>query len=64
MADISPIDVQKALAGAEYPADRDQLAKLAGDNGADKRLVKSISKLRTKTFENPAEVSKAIFGKG
>ncbi|AXI80568.1 DUF2795 domain-containing protein [Peterkaempfera bronchialis] len=61
MAEISPIDVQKALSGVDYPCDRDQLAKRATDNGADKRLVERIRKLDTKTFQNPAEVSKALF---
>ncbi|MET9549131.1 DUF2795 domain-containing protein [Streptomyces sp. NPDC006627] len=37
MADISPIDLQKALKGAEYPCNRDNLVSLAEDNGADGR---------------------------
>ncbi|MFJ6213460.1 DUF2795 domain-containing protein [Streptomyces sp. NPDC092296] len=58
---ISPIDLQKALSGANYPADRESLAKCAAGNGADKSLIDRIRKLDAKSFENPAEVSKALF---
>jgi hypothetical protein len=61
MAAVSPIDVQKALSGADYPADSKKLAKVAEDNGAPKELTERIAHLGKKQFENPAEVSKAVF---
>ncbi|MFD7405792.1 MULTISPECIES: DUF2795 domain-containing protein [unclassified Streptomyces] len=63
MAGINPPDLQKALSGAEYPADRDQLAKVAKKNHAPKEVTERISHLGKKEFQNPAEVSKAVFGK-
>jgi hypothetical protein len=39
-------DVQKALAGADYPADGDQLADLARRNGADDQLVDALRGMR------------------
>ncbi|MGW1808371.1 DUF2795 domain-containing protein [Streptomyces sp. NPDC002078] len=36
MAGIRPPDLQKALSGAEYPADTEQLEKVARDNHASK----------------------------
>ena len=62
MADVSPTDLQKALSGVDYPADPKKLAKAARDNGAPKELTERISHLGKKKFENPAEVSKAVFG--
>ncbi|MET9442106.1 DUF2795 domain-containing protein [Streptomyces sp. NPDC006610] len=61
MAGISPPDLQKALSGAEYPADRDQLAEVARSNKAPKEVTERIEHLGQKRFENPAEVSKAVF---
>lgn len=39
-------DVQKALAGADYPADGDQLADLARRNGAGDDLVSALQGMR------------------
>ncbi|GGS98381.1 DUF2795 domain-containing protein [Streptomyces chromofuscus] len=61
MAGISPPDLQKALSGAEYPADRDQLVKVARNNHASKEVTERIEHLGKKKYENPAEVSKAVF---
>jgi hypothetical protein len=61
MAGISPPDLQKALSGAEYPASSDQLRKVAEDNHASKEITERISHLGKKEFQNPAEVSKAVF---
>ncbi|WP_447035599.1 DUF2795 domain-containing protein [Streptomyces sp. DSM 118878] len=61
MADISPIDLQKALKGAEYPASRDDLVSLAQDNGADEALVSKIGDASADRFDGPNEVQKAVF---
>ncbi|GEC05556.1 hypothetical protein SSP24_32110 [Streptomyces spinoverrucosus] len=61
MAGIRPPDLQKALSGAEYPADRDKLVEVARKNHAPKEVTERISHLGKKKYENPAEVSKAVF---
>ncbi|MFF4016154.1 DUF2795 domain-containing protein [Streptomyces sp. NPDC001544] len=61
MAAVRPPDLQKALSGAEYPADRDELRKVAEKNHAPKEITERISHLGKKEFQNPAEVSKAVF---
>ena len=61
MAGVSPTDLQKALSGAEYPADTEQLKKVARDNHASKDITERIDHLGKKKFQNPAEVSKAVF---
>ncbi|MFD7303094.1 MULTISPECIES: DUF2795 domain-containing protein [Streptomyces] len=61
MASISPIDLQKALKGAEYPARRDDLVSLAKDNGADDVLVEKLSNASTDEFDGPNDVQKVVF---
>ncbi|CAA9319351.1 MAG: hypothetical protein AVDCRST_MAG07-1135 [uncultured Frankineae bacterium] len=39
-------EVQKALKGAEYPMDGEQLAELARSNGADDALVEALRGVR------------------
>lgn len=39
-------EVQKALKGADYPMDGEQLAELARSNGADGELVEALRGLR------------------
>ncbi|WTC20546.1 DUF2795 domain-containing protein [Streptomyces cellulosae] len=62
MADLSPIDLQKALKGADYPAAKDDLVSVARSNGADDGLVNKLSETGTKRFDGPNEVQKAVFG--
>ncbi|MFF8641158.1 DUF2795 domain-containing protein [Streptomyces sp. NPDC015345] len=62
MADISPIDLQKALKGAQYPASRDDLVELARGNSADGSLVDKLSGAPTDRFDGPDDVQKAVFG--
>jgi hypothetical protein len=54
------IDVQKALKGADYPAKKDQLLKLAKQNGADEDVMEALAALEDEEFESPAAVSKAL----
>jgi hypothetical protein len=61
MAGITPPDLQKALSGAEYPTDSKKLAKVARDNHASKEITDRIKHLGKQEFQNPAEVSKAVF---
>ncbi|KAF4408688.1 MULTISPECIES: DUF2795 domain-containing protein [Streptomyces] len=61
MAKPNPIELQKALKGADYPADRESLASLAEKNGADSGLVDKISHLGQKEFTGPDQVEKAVF---
>ncbi|MCN9243513.1 DUF2795 domain-containing protein [Streptomyces sp. NPDC052051] len=62
MARVSPVDLQKALSGTDYPTDREALVECAKRNHASKEITEELSHLRKKTFDNPAEVSKAVFG--
>ena len=63
MASISPIDLQKALKGAQYPSSRDDLVTLAKDNGADDTLVDKLAHAPTDEFDGPDDVQRAVFDK-
>ncbi|MFD7712547.1 DUF2795 domain-containing protein [Streptomyces sp. NPDC059785] len=61
MADLNPIDVQKALKGAGYPSSRDDLVEVAKKNGAGEDLVDKLSHSGTDRFDGPNDVQKALF---
>ncbi|MGW7333230.1 DUF2795 domain-containing protein [Streptomyces sp. NPDC054840] len=64
MAKLSPIDVQKALKGAAYPASAEDLASLAKSNGADDTVVEKLQGSGAKRYDGPDDVQKAVFGSG
>jgi Protein of unknown function (DUF2795) len=62
MANPSPIDIQKALGGVDYPASAADLAKKAEDSGADNSVIEALRGLPDRQYETPAEVNKALGG--
>jgi Protein of unknown function (DUF2795) len=64
MAETSPIDVQRVLKGADYPAKKEDLVELAKKNHADQRIIDKIASSGAKQFDGPNDVQKAVFGKG
>lgn len=54
------IDVQKALKGASYPADKSNLLETARSNGADRDVIDAIDALPEREYANPADVSKGV----
>ncbi|KQO01930.1 hypothetical protein ASF21_10315 [Arthrobacter sp. Leaf234] len=58
MADPSPIDIQKALGGLDYPASRDDLVKHAEDKGADASVLDTLKNLPDREFDSPTDVNK------
>jgi hypothetical protein len=56
----SPVAVQKALAGVDYPTTREQLAETARAHHADREIVELIDRLPDKNYDSPTAVSKAI----
>ncbi|CAM5681368.1 DUF2795 domain-containing protein [Streptomyces fumanus] len=61
MADLSPIDLQKALSGMDYPADKKSLVDRARKNKADDQVVSVLDGLKQDSFDGPNEVQKAVF---
>ena len=55
---IEVTEVQKALKGADYPADGEELAAQARDNGADDELVEALEDLPE--VEGPTDVMEQL----
>jgi hypothetical protein len=57
----SPIDIQKALGGMDYPASKDQIVQHAESHGADKEVLDALRKIDDREYEGPSGVSSAVF---
>lgn len=62
MANNDFIDVQKHLAGVDYPASRGDLVDAARSNGAPGELVERIEGLPDEQYDAPTDVTKALSG--
>ncbi|SDX47264.1 Protein of unknown function [Modestobacter sp. DSM 44400] len=58
---VSPIDIQKALGGIDYPAKKDDIVKHAQDHGGDKEVLDALRKIEDREYEGPSGVSSAVF---
>jgi hypothetical protein len=59
---VSPIDVQKALSGMDYPARKDDIVRHAEEQGADEEVLEALRKIEDREYEGPSGVSSAVFG--
>jgi|tagenome__1003787_1003787.scaffolds.fasta_scaffold20926820_2 hypothetical protein len=56
----SPIDVQRYLRGADYPASKDDLVSLAERNGAPDDVVQLLRSAKRDRFDGPDDVMEAL----
>ena len=56
---VSPIDIQKALKGIDYPASKEQILEHA--QGADKEVLDALGGIDDREYEGPSGVSAAVF---
>ncbi|WP_093577965.1 DUF2795 domain-containing protein [Geodermatophilus amargosae] len=56
---VSPIDIQKALKGMEYPATKEKILEHA--KGGDEDVVTALQKIDDREYEGPSGVSAAVF---
>ena len=54
---VSAADIESALSGADYPADRDELAGYAEKKGDDERIPETIRELPDRTYRDAADVA-------
>jgi len=59
---VQVTDVQKALKGASYPAEKEQLVDLAESNDADEDVLDALRDMGDDTFDSPADVMEALKG--
>ncbi len=60
MAKVNPIQLQKALKGVNYPADKKELLEAAKRNGGDQNVADTLSQLPERQYQKPSDVSKAL----
>ena len=58
---VSPIDIQKALGGIDYPAKKDDVVKHAESNGGGDDVLEALRGIDDGEYDTPAAVSKAVF---
>jgi hypothetical protein len=58
---VSPIDIQKALSGMDYPASKQQIVEHAQQNGGGKDVLDALEKIDDREYEGPSGVSSAVF---
>lgn len=56
----TPVEVQKYLAGVDYPTTRAELVERARDSGAPSEVTSLLEQLPDKEFDSPAAVSKEV----
>ena len=59
---VSPIDIQKALSGMDYPARKDDIVRHAEQQGGNDEVIEALKKIEVREYEGPSGVSSAVFG--
>ena len=58
---VSPIDIQKALAGMDYPAGKDDIVRHAEQQGGGEEVLEALRKIEDRQYDGPSGVSAAVF---
>lgn len=56
----SPVDVQKALKGMDYPASKADVVQCAERSHADSHVVDMLKRIPDREYDTPASVSKEV----
>jgi hypothetical protein len=59
---VTPIDIQKALSGIDYPASKADIVRHAEQQGGGSEVVDALKKIEDREYEGPSGVSSAVFG--
>lgn len=57
---VSPIQMQKSLAGVNYPCGKDDLVDHARANGADDDVLNGLEAIPDREYDGPNAVSQAF----
>jgi Protein of unknown function (DUF2795) len=58
---VSPIDIQKALGGVDYPASKEDIVKHAQDNGGSDEVIEALRGIDDREYDGPSGVSESVF---
>lgn len=64
MANVSPAETQEALAGVDYPADKQQLIDIARDNSASDEVLRALEGMPDQEYGSPTDVTSALSDSG
>ena len=60
MANVNPIQVQKALGGMDYPAGKQEILDHARQQGADDEVISALEAIPDREYDGPSGVQKEI----
>ena len=60
MANVNPIQVQKALGGMNYPAQKQEIIEHARQQGADEEVISALERIPDREYDGPSGVQKEI----
>ena len=58
---VSPIDIQKALGGIDYPAKKEDIVKHAQEHGGGDDVLEALKGIADREYDGPSGVSAAVF---
>ncbi len=58
---VSPIDIQKALSGMDYPATKEDIVRHAEEHGGGDDVLQALRGIDDREYEGPSGVSSAVF---
>jgi hypothetical protein len=58
---VSPIDIQKALGGIDYPATKQDIVKHAQDHGGGNYVIEALQGIDDREYDGPSGVSESVF---
>jgi hypothetical protein len=58
---VSPIDIQKALGGIDYPATKQDIVKHAQDHGGGDDVIEALQGIDDREYDGPSGVSESVF---
>ena len=58
---VSPIDIQKALGGMDYPASKADIVAHAEQQGGAEEVLEALKGIDDREYEGPSGVSSAVF---
>jgi hypothetical protein len=58
---VSPIDIQKALGGIDYPAKKEDIVKHAQEHGGGDDVIKALQAIDDREYDGPSGVSESVF---
>jgi hypothetical protein len=64
MANPTFIEVQKFLAGVDYPAEKETLLQHAADRDAPEEILDALKSIDERTYDGPNEVSEQVASEG